>query len=381
MSSKSYYDLLGVSRSSSQDDIKKAYRKLAMKYHPDRNPDNKNAEQKFKEINEAYDVLKDEQKKSAYDHFGHDNFKQHQQGGGSRHGGFNAGDMNDIFGNFFNDFMGGGSNQRGRSQKPTSVRGSDLKYNVTITLQEAFNGVEKNIQFTSDIKCDTCDGTGSADNKPMKSCSSCRGSGTTRIQQGFFVIEQPCQPCGGTGKVIVNICKKCNGIGRYSKNRNLKVNVPSGIENNARIRLAGEGEAGVRGGSSGDLYVFVTIAGHDIYKVDGINLHCKLPIDFTLAALGGKIQVPTIDGLKIELTIPQYTQNDDILKVKGKGMSRVRSNSRGDMFVHIYVEIPKKLTQKQRELLEELQKELGLDHAKQQEDDKGFLNKMKNLWT
>lgn len=378
MSTKDYYQILGVSRTASQAEIKKAYHKLAMQYHPDRNTQDQQAEKKFKEISSAYDILKDEQKKAAYDRFGHEAF--HNSGAASsagRHaGGGTNPDLNDIFGDFFNDFMGGGAR---RQRSSTTVRGSDLKYDITVTLPEAFRGIDKNINFTSEVKCSPCNGSGSEDNNTgMRKCDACAGQGATRIQQGFFTLEQTCAKCQGAGQIIKNPCKKCHGQGCYSQHRNLLVNIPAGIEEGTRIRLTGEGDAGVRGGSNGDLYIFVTIKPHDLYKVDGINLHCRLPISFIKAILGGEIEVPDIEGGKVKLKIPAGTQNGEQLRLKGKGMSKVRSTIRGDMFAHIHIEIPKNLTKKQKELLEMLDTELASD---KDEDDASFFNKMKNLWS
>ncbi|WP_375319411.1 molecular chaperone DnaJ [Candidatus Tisiphia endosymbiont of Oplodontha viridula] len=378
MSTKDYYQILGVNKSASQAEIKKAYHKLAMQYHPDRNSQDQQAEKKFKEISSAYDVLKDEQKRAAYDRFGHEAF--HNSGGASSAGRHSSGranpDLNDIFGDFFNDFMGGGAR---RQRQSTSVRGSDLKYDITVTLPEAFRGIDKNISFTSEVKCSPCNGSGSENNNTgMSKCDACGGQGATRIQQGFFTLEQTCAKCQGAGQIIKNPCKKCHGQGRYSQHRNLLVNIPAGIEEGTRIRLTGEGDAGMRGGSSGDLYIFVTIKPHDLYKVDGINLHCRLPISFIKAILGGEVEVPDIEGGKVKLKIPAGTQNGEQLRLKGKGMSKVRSTIRGDMFAHIHIEIPKNLTKKQKELLEMLDKELTSD---KDEDDASFFNKMKNLWS
>ncbi|MCC8417698.1 MAG: molecular chaperone DnaJ [Rickettsia endosymbiont of Bryobia graminum] len=375
MSTKDYYQILGVSKSATPAELKKAYHKLAMQYHPDRNSHDKEAEKKFKEISAAYDILKDEQKRAAYDRFGHDAF--HASGGASAGRHSNSGfsqDINDIFGDFFSDFMGGS----GRRQKPSaSSRGSDLKYNVTITLNEAFKGIDKNINFTSDIKCTTCSGSGSENNSGMSTCTGCSGQGVTRIQQGFFTIEQTCSKCQGLGQIIKNPCKKCHGQGKLSQSRSLLVNIPAGIEEGTRIRLTGEGEAGLRGGSNGDLYIFVNIKPHDLFKVDGINLHCKLPISFTIAALGGEVEVPDIEGGKVKLKIPAGTQNGDQLRLKNKGMSKVRSTIRGDMLTHMHIEVPKHINKRQKELLEELEKEL----AKNKDDDSNIFNKMKSLWS
>ncbi len=374
MSSQDYYQLLGVSKTATAAEIKKAYHKLAMQYHPDRNSSgDKEAEKKFKEINNAYDVLKDEQKRAAYDRFGHQAFQNGgpSAGAGGNRGGFGP-DINDIFGDFFSDFMGGNA----RRQKPNmSARGSDLKYNITVTLQEAFTGVDKTINFTSEVKCTSCSGSGSENEGGTTQCDACHGQGVTRVQQGFFTLEQTCSKCHGMGQIIKNPCKKCHGNGRHSQHRNLLVNIPAGIEEGTRIRLAGEGDAGLRGGGNGDLYIFVSIKPHDVFKVEDANLHCRLPISFTKAALGGEIDIPDIEGGKVTLKIPAGIQNGEKLRLKGKGMSKVRSTVRGDMFAHVHIEVPKHLNKKQRDLLETLDKELGGS------DDTGFFDKMKNLWS
>lgn len=375
MATNDYYQILGVSKTATQAELKKAYHKLAMQYHPDRNSHDTQAEKKFKEINAAYDILKDEQKRAAYDRFGHDTFVK--GGGGAATGRYSNGngpDINDIFGDFFNDFMGGSSK---RQRHSTTARGSDLKYNVTITLKEAFFGIEQNINFTSEIKCSSCHGSGSENNTGMTKCTTCGGQGAIRTQQGFFTLEQTCHNCQGLGQIIKNPCKKCQGQGRTSQHRSLLVNIPAGVEDGTRIRLSGEGDAGLRGGSNGDLYIFVTIKPHDLYKVEGINLHCRLPINFIIATLGGEVEVPDIEGGKVKLKIPAGTQNGEQLRLKGKGMSKIRSNIRGDMLAHIHIEIPKNLTKKQKDMLEELSKELGND----KDDEASFFNKMKNLWS
>jgi len=380
MSKKDYYEVLEVPRSANASEIKKAYLKLAKKYHPDQNANNPDAEKKFKEISEAYDTLKDEQKRAAYDRFGHAAFAQGNSAssgfGGGRPGGFNAQDINDIFGDFFGDFMGGSTR---RSRTSTNIRGSDLKYELTISLEEAFRGTDKNINFTTEVKCSPCSGKGSQDASATTNCSQCGGAGVVRMQQGFFAIEQTCNKCGGAGQVIKNPCTTCHGNGRITKQKSLIINIPSGIEDNTRIRIASEGEAGIRGGANGDLYVFVSIKPHDIYKVENSNLHFKLPISFTKAVLGGEIEVPTIDGLKVKLTIPAGSETGDQLRIKGYGMSKVRSSARGDLYAHVYVQIPKHLTTKQKDLLEELDKELG--QVNQNYSESGFFSKMKNLWS
>ncbi len=375
MSKKDYYEVLGVSKGADQAELKKAYHKLAMQYHPDRNPNNAEAEQKFKEINEAYETLKDAQKKAMYDQYGHAAFSNGGGGGGhQRQGGGGAfhADINDIFGDFFSDFMGSG----GRRQSSPQIKGSDLKYNLKITLEEAFHGISKNINFSTAVKCSSCNGHGSEDKHSTTTCNSCSGRGTTRIQQGFFTLEQTCGSCQGSGHIIKNPCKKCQGSGRHNGTKNLMVNIPAGVEDGTRVRLTGEGEAGVRGGSSGDLYVVVSIKPHDIYKVDGDNLHCKIPLSFTKAALGTEIELATIEGDKVKLKIPAGSQSGDQLRLRGKGMSKIRSSARGDMFVHLHIETPKNLTKRQKELLEELDKELESEN-----NEASFLDKMKSLWS
>ena len=374
MSERDYYEVLGLGRSASASEIKKAYLKLAKQYHPDvsSSPD---SEKKFKEISQAYDILKDPQKKAAYDRMGHSAFQQ--SGGGASTGGFGGGnpDINDIFGDFFSDFMGGRGRSKPRSSK---VRGSDLKYNLEITLEEAFKGVDKTVNFTTEATCSSCKGQGSSKPDSMKSCSQCGGNGTVRMQQGFFTFEQPCGACSGQGRIISDPCSSCRGNGRKSKNKDLLVNIPAGVEHGVRIRIAGEGEAGIRGGSTGDLYVFINIKPHNIYKTDGADLHLKLPVTFTKAALGGEIKVPIIDGSTVSLKIPPGTETGDKLRLKGKGMSKVRSSVRGDLYAHAYVEIPKKLNAKQRELLEKLDAEFK---ESRNFKDEGFFARFKNIWS
>jgi molecular chaperone DnaJ len=377
MTKRDYYEVLEVERSANGAEIKKAYLKLAKKYHPDTNSSDPSAEIKFKEISEAYEVLKDEQKRAAYDRMGHSAF---EQGGG---GGFNsrtAGnhDINDIFGDFFSDFMGGRGG--GASRPRTSqARGSDLKYNLTITLEEAFTGIDKKINFNTEAKCSPCGGKGTNEPNANSTCPQCNGTGAIRMQQGFFAIEQTCNKCNGQGQIIKNPCITCHGTGRSTKHKNLIVNIPHGVEDGVRIRIAGEGEAGLRGGLSGDLYVFITVAPHNIYQVEGSNLHCRLPLNFTKAALGGEVEIPTIDGSTVTLKIPLGTQTGDKLRLRGKGMSKVRSSERGDFYAHAFVQTPKDLTKKQKELLEELDKEFG--ETKENYSSDGFFSKMKNMWS
>ena len=371
MSKEDFYKTLAVPRSASQEDIKKAYRKLAVKYHPDKNPGNKEAEDKFKKISEAYDTLKDEQKRAAYDRFGHDAFASGSGNrGGFNHSGFSRSSGFD-FGDIFEEFFG---SSNGRKKKTRSEQGANLKYNIAISLEEAFAGTEKEISFKAATHCSGCKGTGAKDQK-ITSCSYCNGQGNVIINQGFLRIEQPCGNCNGTGSMIKNACNICAGQGRTNQSRNLKISIPSGIENQTKIRLLGEGEAGMYGGPAGDLYVFVNIKPHSIFKVEHLDLHCKAPVSFATAALGGSITLPTIEGGEIQLKIPAGTQNGDVLKVHSKGMSKVRSSDRGNMMIHIYVEVPKKLTKSQKEIIESLDLEL------QDSKDVSFIDKMKNLWS
>lgn len=386
MSNKDFYQILGVNKSASASEIKKAYLKLAKKYHPDQNKDDKDAEVKFKEISAAYDILKDEQKKAAYDRYGHDAFTAGGSsgagfGGGAGAGGFGGfrsnADFNDIFGDFFSDFMGGGQGQRRGAS--SQVKGSDLTTKVEITLEEAYKGTQKELKYSANAPCSPCSGKGAKDPSSVTNCDMCGGTGSTRMQQGFFAIEQTCQKCRGVGQVIKNPCSSCHGSGRVQKQKKLIINIPAGAEDGIRIRHAGEGEAGVRGGSSGDLYVFVAVKPHDIYHVEGNNLRLKLPISITKAALGGTVQVPTIEGGQAEIKIPAGIQTGEVLKLSGKGMSTVRSSARGDMLAQIFVVTPKNLSKKQKELLQELEKELG-ESDDNYNKDSGFFSKVKNLW-
>lgn len=355
MSKRDYYEILGVSKSSSGDEIKKAYRKLAMKYHPDRNPGDKEAEAKFKEATEAYEVLKDDQKKAAYDQYGHGAFEQGGMGGGfSGGGGF---DFNDIFGNFsdiFGDF-GGGS--RGQNKRSSAIRGADIRYNLEISLKEAFEGLTEKISFTIASKCESCDGTGGKNGAKPVECSTCKGRGKVRAQQGFFIVERTCTTCAGAGQVISDPCDVCHGDGRVNKKRTLSVKIPAGVEDGNRIRLSGEGEAGQRGGPNGDLYVYVTIRSHELFIRQGDDITIEVPIKFTTAALGGSVEIPTIDGTKAKLQIPEGSQNLDTFRLKSKGMSVMNSGGRrGNMYVKINIETPVKLSKEERDLLEKLDK-------------------------
>jgi molecular chaperone DnaJ len=354
MSKRDYYEILGISKSASGDEIKKAYRKLAMQHHPDRNPGNKEAESKFKEATEAYEVLKDEQKRAAYDNYGHQAFGQGGFGG-SGGGGFEGFDFNDIFSNFsdiFGDF--GGNSSRGK-KKSSAQRGSDVRYNLEISLKEAFQGLTEKIKFTIPSTCDSCHGSGAQNGEKPTDCPTCKGSGKVRAQQGFFIVERPCTTCGGVGQIIKNPCKKCGGQGRINREKTLSVKIPAGVEDGNRIRLSGEGEAGLRGGASGDLYVYISIRRDEFFARKGDDIHFEMPLKFTTAALGGNVEIPTIDGAKASLKIPEGCQSGDVLRLKSKGMSVINSGGRrGDMYVKINIETPVKLSGRERELLQEL---------------------------
>jgi molecular chaperone DnaJ len=371
---KDYYDILGVSKQASKDDIKKAYRKLAKQYHPDRNPDDQEAEQKFKEIGEAYEVLGDEEKRAAYDRFGHAAFEG-GAGGGRGPGGMGAGGFGgfaDIFDEMFGDMMGG--RRRGGAQ-----RGADLRYDMEITLEEAFSGKDTTIEVPTSVVCGTCDGSGARPGTQPTQCDTCGGDGRIRAQQGFFSIERTCPACGGVGKQIEHPCHTCHGSGREQQERTLQVNIPAGVEDGTRIRLAGEGEAGSRGAPPGDLYIFLGIKPHDIFHREGPNILCKMPVPMTTAALGGQLEVPVIDGTKARVNIPEGTQNGQRFRLKGKGMSVLRRKERGDMFVEIEVEVPRNLTKRQKELLREFAGE-GQADTNHHPQSAGFLSRIKEFF-
>ncbi|MDR2416619.1 MAG: molecular chaperone DnaJ [Holosporales bacterium] len=372
--SKDYYAILGVSRSASQDELKKAFRKLAVKYHPDKNPGDKAAEQKFKEINEAYDILKDDQKRAAYDKFGEAAF----QGGGfdpRQAGGFSFNMGGGAFSDIFEEIFSGG---RSSTHQETRMRGSDLRHDVSLTLEEAFHGKEVRLKLRLPTTCTACKGTGAEGGAQPVACSACRGSGTIRFSQGFFAMERTCTQCGGAGRTIEKKCTKCRGTGRVPDERTLKATIPAGIEDGARIRLAGEGEVGLRGGAPGDLYIFVQVKPHQLFQREGNALHCTAPLKMTTAALSGTLEVPTIDGTKAQISIPQGTQSGQTFRLKGKGMTAVRSSARGDMFVHVQVETPMNLTQKQKELLETF--EQASDSSKTNPQSDGFFARIRDFW-
>ncbi len=377
-----YYSKLGVARGASDDEIKRAYRKLAMEYHPDRNQGNAEAEAKFKEINEAYDILKDPQKRAAYDQFGEAAFRN--GGGGPGAGGFSASDFagfgsafSDIFEDVFGEMMGGGRRGGGRS----SGRGADMQYALDITLEEAFKGKEAKIKIPSVETCDSCQGSGAADGAKPENCTTCNGVGRVRSQQGFFTIERTCPTCNGDGKIIKDPCKKCGGMGRVRKEKILQVAIPAGIETGRRIRLSGEGEAGLRGGEAGDLYVLITVRPHKLFRRDGSDLHCRVPIPMTTAALGGSIEVIGIDGSKTQVKIPPGTQTGQQLRLRQQGMSVLRSNHRGDMYIEIFVETPVNLDKKQQDLMAQLETTLSKEGKKHSPESEGFFKRMKEIWS
>jgi len=374
MSKKDYYDTLGVTKNSSPDEIKKAYRNLAMKYHPDRNQGDKKAETKFKEASEAYQVLSDPKKKSQYDQFGHSAFDQSQGGGGFDFGGFDSGAFSDIFDDFFGDFMG---SSRGRSRKSRSNRGSDLKINLDISLEEAYFGKKQTINLSTSDKCDKCNGSGAESGSKPVNCSSCGGYGTIRARQGFFSIQQTCPDCGGEGKVISSPCKDCRGSGVVKNKKSLAIQIPKGIEDGTQMRLSGKGEAGYRGGSNGDLYVFISVQKHKIFQRSENNLYFKFPISMVDAALGTEVEVPTIDGGKSIVKIPEGTQSGRQFRLKGKGMPVLKTSNFGDLYIETEVLIPENLNKEQIQLLEKFR---SIQNNNENSEIKNFFNKAKKFW-
>jgi len=370
MSKRDYYDVLGVPKGSEAEAIKKAYRTKAKELHPDRNSDNPNAESQFKEVNEAYEVLKDADKKAAYDRYGHAAF---EGGGGQGFGG--GGDFSsafsDVFDDLFGDFMGGG--RGGRKQQS---RGSDLRYNLSISLEEAFAGLQKTINIPSAVKCGSCNGTGAAGGSSPTTCPTCSGLGKVRATQGFFTVERGCPTCSGVGQIIKNPCSSCGGQGTQKKDKALSVNVPPGVETGTRIRLAGEGETAPRGGVSGDLYIFIEVSKHKIFERDGLNLFCRVPVSMAKASLGGEVEVPTIDGGRSRVRIPAGSQSGRQMRLKGKGMPAIKTIQKGDMFIEMAVETPVNLTAKQKELLQEFE-ELSEDNNP---ETNSFFSSVKTFW-
>ena len=379
MAKRDYYEVLGVARGADEKELKNAFRKLAKQYHPDAKPGDKQAEHRFKEINEAYDVLRDPQKRAAYDRFGHQAFEG-GMGGGRGGAGFGpefTSSMSDIFEDLFGEFMGG----RGRAgqaggRRGGASRGADPRYNMEISLTEAFAGKTAQIRVPTSVNCDHCSGTGAKPGTSPKTCSTCGGTGAVRSTQGFFTVERTCPTCQGRGQVISDPCSHCGGQGRVTRERTLSVNIPAGVEDGTRIRLAGEGEAGMRGGPSGDLYIFLSIRPHEFFQRDGADLFCKVPISMTAAAMGGEIEVPTIDGKKARVTIPEGAQTGKQFRLKSKGMPVLRSAQSGDLYIQVTVETPVNLSRRQRELLKEFERE-ARNNSPQSE---GFFAKAKAFW-
>ncbi|MBC2834989.1 molecular chaperone DnaJ [Paragemmobacter straminiformis] len=380
MAKRDYYDILGAPRGASAEELKKAYRTKAKELHPDRNSDNPNAEAQFKEVNEAYEVLKDADKKAAYDRYGHAAFEGGMGGGGrgGYPGGAGNGDFasafSDVFEDLFGDFMGGG--RGGGGGRSRAQRGSDLRYNLRVNLEEAFKGVQKTINVPTSIACDTCRGTGAEGGAEPVTCPTCSGMGKVRAQQGFFTVERTCPTCNGMGQIIKNPCRACGGAGRTEKERALSVNIPAGVETGTRIRLAGEGEAGLRGGPAGDLYIFIEVKDHPIFQRDGVHLFCRIPVSIGTAALGGEVEVPTIDGGKSRVKVPAGSQTGKQMRLRGKGMPALRGGGTGDMVLELAVETPVNLTARQRELLEEFERLSEENNPEGQ----SFFSKVKGFW-
>ncbi len=382
MSKRDFYEVLGVSKGASADEIKKAYRTKAKELHPDRNKDNPETEGQFKEANAAYEVLKDGDKKAAYDRFGHAAFENGMGGGGGPRGGHpGQGDFasafSDVFDDLFGDFMGGGGQRGGRQR---ASRGSDLRYNLRVTLEDAFAGMQKTINVPTSVQCDGCDGSGAEGGAEPTTCPTCSGMGKVRAQQGFFTVERTCPTCSGLGQIIKNPCKGCGGQGRVEKDRALSVNIPAGVETGTRIRLAGEGEAGMRGGPAGDLYIFIEVAPHKLFERENSNLFCRVPVSMATAALGGDIEVPTIDGGRSRVRIPAGSQSGRQMRLRSKGMPALRGGGAGDMFIEMAVETPVNLTSRQKELLrefEDLSSENNPEGSSFFKSVKGFWDSMK----
>lgn len=375
MAKRDYYEVLGVAKGADAAEIKKGYRQKAKELHPDRNADNPNAEAQFKEANEAYEVLKDPNKKAAYDRYGHAAFENGMGGGGGGPRG-GQGDFgsafSDVFDDLFGDFMGG----RGGGRRSAAQRGNDLRYNLRINLEDAFSGMQKTITVPTAVTCGSCSGTGAEGGSEPQTCPTCSGMGKVRAQQGFFTVERTCPTCSGIGHIIKNPCKACHGVGRVEKEKSLSVNIPAGVETGTRIRLAGEGEAGLRGGPTGDLYIFIEVRDHALFERDGVNLFCRVPVSIATAALGGEIEVPTIDGGRSRVKVPEGSQSGRQMRLRGKGMPALRGGGTGDMFIELSVETPVKLTARQREILREF------DSLSEENNPAGssFFKSVKSFW-
>jgi molecular chaperone DnaJ len=370
---RDYYEVLGVNRDASEEDVKKAYRKLAMKHHPDRNPDSKEAEEKFKEAKEAYEILSDGDKRRAYDAYGHAGVNPQMGGMGEGAAGF--GGFAEAFGDIFSDIFGGNQG-RGRS---SVYRGADLRYNLEISLEHAARGTETKIRIPTMETCETCKGTGAKPGTSPKTCETCHGSGTVRLSQGFFSIQQTCPTCHGNGKVVTDPCATCRGAGRLKRHKTLAVKIPAGVDEGDRIRLAGEGESGVNGGPAGDLYVVIHLKPHQVFQRDADDLHCEMPISFTQAALGGEIEIPTLDG-SAKIKVPAETQSGQVFRLRGKGIKGVRSTYPGDLLCEVVIETPVRLTERQRELLRELEEINHRDGERHNPRAKSFMDKVREFF-
>ncbi len=379
MSKRDFYEILGVAKNASDEEIKKAYRKMAMKYHPDRNPGDKASEEKFKEAKEAYEMLSDAQKRAAYDRFGHAGVDPNAAAGGFGAGGagFNGG-FAEAFGDIFGDIFGGAA--RGGGRAGNAYRGADLRYNMEITLEQAVNGFTTDIRVPSWDPCETCGGTGAKPGTKPKTCTTCNGSGAVRMSQGFFSIQQACPTCHGSGKVIAEPCASCHGEGRIKRNKVLEVAIPAGIDEGQRIRLSGKGEPGMNGGPPGDLYVEIRIKPHEVFQRDGDDLHCEVPVSFATATLGGEVEFATLKG-NVSITLPEGTQSGKTFRLRGKGIKGVRSHHPGDLYCHVRVETPVRLTEKQKKLLREFDEALNEGGTKHSPQTKSFMDKMKGFFT
>ena len=364
---RDYYDILGVDKGASDDELKKSFRKLAMKYHPDKNPGDKEAEVKFREAGQAYEVLKDPQKRAAYDQYGHAAFDTNSGGPGGPGAGFS--NMSDIFEDLFGDFMGGGGQRQAQS-------GSDLRFDINLNFSEAYLGIQKDIKINTYVMCSDCRGSGGADGAQPITCPGCNGSGKVRSSQGFFMVERVCQQCGGSGQIISTPCNTCGGEGRVQREKTINVKIPPGVDDGTRIRVAGEGEAGPRGASNGDLYLFVQLSSHSLFNRDGSDLLIEAKVSMTLAALGGSVDVPTPSGGKVRVSIPAGTQSGHRFRLRGKGMPVINSSNKGDLYVDVYTETPVSLNKQQRKILEELQE---MESASNQPESESFIKKVKKI--
>ncbi|AXK39566.1 molecular chaperone DnaJ [Crenobacter cavernae] len=376
MAKRDYYEVLGLAKNASEDEIKKTYRKLAMKYHPDRNPDSHEAEEKFKEVKEAYEILSEPEKRAAYDQFGHAGVDQ-QAGMGGGAGGF--GGFGDAFADIFGDIFGGRAGGGGGGGRSNVYRGADLQYNLELSLEDAARGCERQLEFQVMEECDTCHGSGAKPGTQPKTCSTCGGHGQVRLSQGFFSIQQTCPTCHGSGKQITDPCGACHGGGRVRKNRKLNVKIPAGIDDGMKIRNAGQGEPGTNGGPAGDLYVQIHLKPHPVFRRDGQNLHCEMPISFATAALGGEVDIPTLEGMA-RLKIPAETQTGKVLRLRGKGVKSVRGADYGDLMCHVVVETPVNLTERQKELLREFEAVAEGDTVNHNPRAKSFMDKLREFF-